>query len=263
MLTEPQVKGDLSERLRQAKKRYVALGPKRQNEMEQRRFVTEIASEIQAIVSMALRADYGRNSFFDENKMLRLATAVTARGQLFADEMDTFGHDLEFDEESNTTQVANASEKQGNSPITTRHIDAHPDIEDMLPETAEMSRPQASGMIEWLTSVYNDHKGFELGTLPSSLLSTTMRHQASRWEVLASGYVSDIITLVYRFMNKLIDFIILGNAKVCEAIKDLLSDHFRETYEAAAQHTAFLLKQELEGVPATYSKRFDNGLSLR
>ncbi|KAL2214211.1 hypothetical protein CC79DRAFT_1362991 [Sarocladium strictum] len=214
---------------------------------------------------MGLRAEYSRSTFFDEDKLLRLATAATARGRRFADQMATFGHEIEFDEapEADDIDWDCSQAKSALSHVSTRQVEAHPDIEDVLPEPSDVFQPKARGITTWLKDVYNDHKGFELGKLPSSLLSTTMRRQASRWELLASCYVGDMATMVYRFVVELIEFTVLGNRKVCDAVKSLCLDSLREKYESAMRHTAFLLEQELQGVPATYSKRFEAGLAER
>ena len=57
---------------------------------------------------------------------------------------------------------------------------------------------------DWLKEVYRGARGFELGTLNSSLLAVTMKRQSRKWKILALGYIADIVTLTYHFVTGLL-----------------------------------------------------------
>ena len=227
----------------------------------------DIAAKFQDIVAFATRADYGRTDFFNEDDSLRLATATVNRGEVFAEDMANFGHEINFDAAEDVRHIKELdldSLSLDELPtLPTRHVKNHLDIEDIVPDNAEILQPHDQDILGWLKSFYRRSRGFELGTFDSSLVATSMKRQARKWRDLALGYVSDVITLVHCFVVALLQHIVPGHRHVRDGVASLLFDQLRRRYENALKHTDFLLAVELEGTPATYNHYFRDTLDKR
>lgn len=264
----------MAAKLKRATHELNAMGKKRQTEFEQREFLMEIAAEFQDIVNLAIHANYGRSEFFDEYEddteagPLRLATEAVARGAGFAADMEDFGHEIAFGDPSSgarkTVKGKTSPEKKEPSELKTKAVPCHnprrgptPDeIVDILPDLDEVPVADSDGILDWILSVYRKSRGFEISTFDPALVSTTMKRQARKWEALAQGYVSDIVCIVHRFIVRLLEYLSAEYSGVASRLSSVLLDELRGKYEAALRHVEFLLKVELEGIPATYNRDF-------
>jgi hypothetical protein len=59
-----------------------------------------------------------------------------------------------------------------------------------------------------------------------------MQHQARKWQDLALGYISDVVTLVHSFIVKLLQHVV-PNQQVREGLISLLVDELRKRYQIA------------------------------
>ena len=185
------------------------LGKERETTEKQLTYLTEVATNFQRLVSLAVEAKYGHDSIFDDDH-LRLATLVTTRNATFASDISLGGHKYQFDPsanirnaESNTIFGGEACVKDpthGNQ-LVTRLWPDRPEIEELL--QAQESIPIASQkpLDEWLGQIYKRSRGFELGSFDSSILATTMKMQSEKWTSIAMGYISDVVAIVHHFIN--------------------------------------------------------------
>lgn len=125
------------------------------------------------------------------------------------------------------------------------------------PET--LAEPQSGSIHVWLKEVYRGARGFELGTLNSSLLAVTMKRQSMKWKSLALGYIADIVTLAHTFVVDLLR-VVCPVERVQIGLISLLTDPLVENYKSAISHVDFLLEIELEGTPATLNHYFNENL---
>lgn len=246
------------------------LGPKRQSQSEQTQFLVDMALRFQEIAASASRADYGRVDFFNDDQ-LRLATVAVNRGELFAQHTASRGHTHQFGtqdsaevvkpEPTHQQEPGNESEPrpQRNS-NSVRFTVGHGDVEDILHPDVAISQPRDSDILVWLKAVHHASRGFELGTFDSALLAVTLKQQAIKWRDLALGYVSDVIAMVHSFLVKLLDHVTPSD-RVCQGLTGLLVEDVRKKYQAALEHTNFLLQVELEGTPATLNHYFNDTLT--
>jgi hypothetical protein len=254
----------MSARLKRATKELDALGKKRQTEFEQREFLMDLASEFQEIAALAINANYGRSTFFannleqDEYGSLRLATVAMERGEGFAKVMNEAGHEISFGGDGDEDDKTSADEQIG---YKARRLKTPDDIVDILPDFDLLGEPLSEDIVEWIESVFRNSRGFEIATFDPSLVSMMMKEQARKWEALALGYISDIICLIHSFILRLVQHIAAEHAGVSDRLSSLFLDKLRAKYEAALQHAAFLLKVELEGIPATYNPEFKEELT--
>jgi len=107
--------------------------------------------------------------------------------------------------------------------------------------------------------VYRNARGFEIGTLNSSLLAVTMKRQAVKWRSLALGYMADVATMVHTFVVDLL-FVVCPLERVRSGIMSLLIDGLVDQYKSVIAHVEFIVEVELNGTPATLNHYFNDNL---
>jgi hypothetical protein len=230
----------------------------------------DMAVMYSSIVTNAVASQYSRVDLFTDNQKLRLATEVVNRGKKFAQTLLLYGHAYSFEiEKSALVRTNSPMDKSAvdsyvfsDKPVRTRQEDNHPDTAHITCEDATIPAPNYDGIIEWLRKLYNDHRGFEIGTFATSLLAAALKHQASRWKALALGYIGDVITLVHSFIFSVLDHLAPSH-RVSTGIKSLLLESLTEKYASAIERTKSLIRVELEGTPATYNHYFNDILEKR
>ena len=272
-----QVKSEVTKKLTLCQQHLQALGVKRQTPTEQSRYLTDIAMNFQKIAAEALSSNYGRSDVFDKNPRLRLATAVVNRSDLMSEAMASKGHTFHFD----SSETDKVSDKRSNEwafkaldvaaikldgdddepegTLEVRQVQDHPDLGDLVQAPGKLPEPQRGSIHGWLKEVYRGARGFELGTLNSSLLAVTMKRQSRKWTSLALGYIADIVTLTHHFVTDLLR-VVCPVERVQLGVMSLLSDHLLEKYRSAIAHVNFLLEIELDGTPATLNHYFNDNL---
>ncbi|KAI4219960.1 MAG: hypothetical protein L6R36_007963 [Xanthoria steineri] len=143
--------------------------------------------------------------------------------------------------------------------LEVRQVQDHPELKDLVHAPEKLPEPQHGSIHVWLKDVYRGARGFELGTLNSSLLAVTMKRQSTKWKSLALGYIADIVTLTHYFVTDLLR-VVCPVERVQLGVMSLLSDHLLEKYDSAIDHVKFLLKIELDGTPATLNHYFNENL---
>ena len=255
-------------------------------------------SEFKTIAMHAIATNYGVHEVFDRNDHVRLATIVSNRNATFSEDVATMGHTYSFQAESpnlfeasanSSLQVAEqkkyktrttlkkkakvapqleagkrkvdwveASPSKQNSASTRPNSDLD-DVDSILPPDLDVSYPLDSGIIPWIKCVFRDARGFEIGTFNHLLLSTLMKKQSAKWPALAQGYISDIITVVHRFIVTVLEDI-CRDKKISSGIISILRDDLFETYRKAMSAMEFLLQIEREGTPMTLNHYLNDNL---
>lgn len=232
-------------------------------------YLTQIAANFQRLVSLSIEAKYGKDEFFDSDRSLRLATAIMARNIRYADSMRIYGEQYPFVKQahgdSDVDDVVPPALDWSQSETSTddgkewdirKEVDV-PGLEDILQPPGIVRVSVAGSTASWLRGVYESSRGFELGTFDSSILATTMKAQSGNWTLITLGYVSDIISLVHRF-------VMTGLGAVChdKRVRDELSASLMEglvdCYERAKEQARFLLSVERSGTPLTLNHYFND-----
>ena len=230
---------------------------------------------------------------------LKLATAVVSRNAAFAEDVQFRGHTIAFEkgdkDETATQAPTNPSSfipyanqvptpfggttsnvpKTTNfgalaplpQPITevmdyvksTRCKSGYPELEDITFQDEKIAKPKADDIKKWLKEVYTSSRGFELGTFDASILPIVWKKQSSKWDALAMGYISDIVSIVHGFTQDLLRAI-CTDERILQGINDVLLDHLVERYKKAIEHTKFVLSVERSGTPLTMNHYFTDNL---
>lgn len=278
-----QVKTEITKKLKACHQNLQVLGVKRQTSAEQSQYLMSIAMEYQKICGEALSSNYGRTDVFDQNPRLRLATAVINRSDQMSEAIALKGHTFQFEghvtrkgskestgsEESSSSDVEgpevlsvatmNIDDHEPQCTVEIRQVPDHPELEDLVAAAQKLPEPRSGSFQRWLTEVYHSSRGFEIGTLNSSLLGVTMKRQSAKWKDLALGYIADVVTMVHTFIVDLLH-VVCPVERVRTGIISLLMDRLVEKYRASISHVDFLLEIELDGTPATLNHYFNDNL---
>ena len=141
-----------------------------------------------------------------------------------------------------------------------RHEGPEPDLDDILHhDSCTVPEPEPTGILPWLEGVYKGSRGFELGTFDASLLPTIWKEQSANWDDLALGYVSDIVSLVHKFIFALISAI-CEDSRVKSRLISVLMDGLVDRYTKSIDHAKFIISVEKEGTPVTLNHYFADNL---
>ncbi|MCJ1242979.1 hypothetical protein MMC30_000175 [Trapelia coarctata] len=273
----PKVKAEILKKLREAEKDRKNLGAKRDTSREQRQYLFEIANQFQRITTDALSAKYESNDCFDSISNLRLPTAVVDRNELFSSNLWKFGHSYDFkvrDEARDSPltpklpfPIAEANGDDGDSEMKdsklhevmrVRTTGDHSGLEEVM-YWADVPRAIGLDTIDWLTEAYKTRRGFELGSFDPSVLAMTMKRQSEKWEQWALGYISDIISMVHKFILELL-ILVCPDENVRISLQSTLMEHLVGQYKSAYSLTETLLRVERTGTPMTLNHYFNDNL---
>ena len=241
-----------------------SLGPCRENREQQQQYLLNLATRFQSMTLHALAARYGTDSLFDKNADLKLATAVVNRNEVFADDLWERGHTMTFgsgseDSEGSTDDESEDAEDSDEESFSVRQKESEPDLDGILHDACTAPKPKPDGIIPWLEVIYTNSRGFELGTFDSSLLPVIWKKQSANWDDLALGYVSDVVTVVHKFIMALISGI-CEDQRVQSALMSVLMDGLIDRYTKSINHTKFIISVEKNGTPLTTNHYFSENL---
>ncbi|KAE8415055.1 P-loop containing nucleoside triphosphate hydrolase protein [Aspergillus pseudocaelatus] len=263
----PSVRSEITKRLKEAKNSLKALGNERETPEQKVGFLLDIMNKFQEITSQALSTSYGENDIFDEHVDLRLATRVVTRDTAFAEDLERYGHEYNFDtsvkktpdsSDANST-TAPSDESEDVKEFHARKTGSMPELEDVVTEQTWESVPSDNDIYEWLKQLYQSSRGFEIGTFNTSLLATSMKKQSAKWSNFAKGYISDVITIVHGFIVKTLE-IVCVDRRVFNNLLSIMMDNLLDKYQCALTQVDFLLHVERNQAPKTLNHYFNENL---
>lgn len=248
------------------------LGPSRETKDQQYQFLLDLAVKFQNMSYLALKAQYGGDNVFEENPQLKIATEIIKRNDAFSDDMACLGHTLDFEDAKPRAEdiplAPEAEEGEDSSSVeqdlnsSRQFCDVHDELEDIVVKGDDISEPSSEAILPWLKEVYTNARGFELGTFDASILPIVWKKQTNKWEALALGYTSDVVTLMHSFTLSLLSNI-CNDRRLERAILGELLESLLERYRKGIAMTHFLLDVERKGTPLTANDTFNMNLQKR
>ncbi|KAL8965577.1 MAG: hypothetical protein Q9183_003776 [Haloplaca sp. 2 TL-2023] len=288
------VRTEVIQNLKKSEKKLQALGPCRENKEQQQKYLLDLASKFRDMTTQALEARY--DGALESNKNLRLATLVVDRNEQFAEDVWRHGHTKNFnnkqaaeaksevvtevvpevvtedyddqdekdeDEEGydavsawSKDSALNRSELSHTEGVQTRYRDSLHDIDELLADDRILKAP-TNGIMDWLETLYRRFRGFEMGVFNASLVDTVWRKQSSKWEHLALGYMSDVVTITHAYIRDLLLEICVDD-RVQKGVLLCMMDKLTERYKRAMEQTQLLL--DVEKASMTYNHYFAENL---
>lgn len=253
------VRSDVRESLKSFEKRLKALGPSRETNEQQRKCLLDLATRFQAISTKAIEAQYSGDDAFDLNPTLKLATAVINRNESFSNDVWHKGHTVEFKRELEAGETPSEDEdtsEQEVKPYATRQHSSPDELDGFLFD--EPIQPSAEGgIMEWLSNVYLGARGFEIGTFNASLVPIMWKQQSTKWDNLALGYISDIVSICHGYISDLLKEICVDD-RIRINLLAAMTDKLMERYKRAIDQTHFILHVERD--PLTLNHYFADNM---
>lgn len=290
--TKLQVKSEILKKLQKSQAELEHLGVKRETREEQSSYLLALSMHFQETVSLALSADYSRSDAFNKIDSLRFATCIIARNDMLTSTMEKHGHSYAFDvdtgnkkeeaskveekkkkkkeeEEVSSTGESKKTHSDGYSNMKTlkpvvplRLTEDHEDLDEIHTHQNDTVKDAVErNMAAWLTQVYEQSRGFELGTFDSKLLAKMMKAQSSKWEDISICYIMDIINMAHNFTCDLLEQV-CPDQRVRAGLLLVLHDQLICKYKNALKHAHFLLEVERQGTPATQNPYFNDNLEM-
>ena len=272
------MKSEVNKRLTTCTQTLDSLGAERETTADQMKYLLEIAMRFREISSSALTTKYGIDNLFDLHPELRLPTAVVDRNQMFSEKVEKMGHTYEFhtelqqlesecispprvinvNDESDKSSGDESDDSYDPSLYVRTSLDCS-ELSDILYDNERICKPDNDGILSWLTEVYKNSRGFELGTFDASILAITMKKQSSNWDPIALGYVSDMVVITHRYITVLLESI-CPDGRVRSTLLSTLMDGLLERYHKAFDQVNFILQVERSETPLTLNHYFNENL---
>ncbi|KAL8922583.1 MAG: hypothetical protein Q9208_005087 [Pyrenodesmia sp. 3 TL-2023] len=258
------VRADVNQSLKAYEKTLKALGPSRETKEQQRRYLLNLATRFQAMTIQAIEAQYSGDDAFDSEPSLRLATAVVNRNESFSNDVWHKGHTMEFKQETVSPEAMPEIEvpvcedlSKESERHDTRYSTNPEDLDDLLYSEPIPPTPE-TGIIDWLHAVYKEARGFEIGTFNASLVPIMWKKQSSKWENVALGYTSDIVTITHNYICDLLREICEDDRIILNLVSVMMNT-LTERYKRAIDQTYFLLQVERD--PLTLNHYFADNMA--
>ena len=266
-----QVKMEIQKQLMAAKEAIDELGPRRETTTEQLQFAVQLSTRYQEIVNAAIQSKYkGCELFHDLD--LRFATQVVNRNRKFNSDMANYGHTYEFQSETELKFAAVRSQQASGSSshfdeytkesIELRTCADHPDLTEMSFKQDTIIKNSKKSGLGWLSIVYDENRGFHLGTFNSELLAITIEIQTRKWEHISKGYIVDVVNMAHTFITKALRRI-SPTQKVFDGLMEALMDSLKFKYQQAIDKVSYLLMIERLCQPTTMNQFFSEALEKR
>ncbi|KAJ5766686.1 uncharacterized protein N7511_004302 [Penicillium nucicola] len=239
------VRYEISKNLKARQVGLRGLGPERKTMEQQVQYLLDIVYSFQNLTMQALGANYSSNDAFESYNELRLATEVVTRNEKFSEDLSRWGHLINFNSalplQANANDIASKHTKSERQLISSRKVKDIPEIQEILPESSNISPPLSHDICSWIGDEYRQSRGFEIGTFNHVLLASLMKKQSFKWASLAKGYIGDIITIVHAY--------------IATGVRQLL-----ERYQSAIDEVDFLLFVERSITPMTVNHYLNDNL---
>jgi hypothetical protein len=278
----PKLCRDVSDQINECKKDLDDLGPPRQDEREQRRFLSHIAGAFQDRARAALAADYNVDEVFQKQPELRLITHVVNITDVFTADCQRGAHSRRFE---NTGTSAAPAVKVVGRPVSageddlgvrmladlrqllqTAKVDnATPEERGELRDVLFCPGKTATGMPQgdvtaWIEEVYLGSRGMDLGTFNQHLISMAFAEQSRKWGPMTKVYMSRIIITLHRFIGTALRSV-CKDEQAHKHLWSALLDSLLERYKAAVKQAALLVDIEQHKKPYTLNRQFARDLS--
>jgi len=252
------VRSELQARLKNCRNQLSALGSSRETTADKTKYLLTMAGSFQELTYQALTTEYAGDEVFERSPNLKIATLVRNRSEFFARAFDKYAHTYEFEGKGDDQPDAEPAKK-----LNVRLDKGVSDLEDIIGDIDDdVEMPLKGEIFEWLKELHHNSRGFELGTYQPSILSNSMKKQSLKWETLAIGYLSDIITMVHKFVVDMLEHV-CPEKSVRQELMVILSEQLAAQYTRALDHVKFLLQVECAENPGTVNQYFATGLHDR
>lgn len=274
----PKLVQDVRNEIRGCKRDLNSLGPPRQDEREQRSFLSQIAGGFQDHARAALAADY--NAIPVDQDELRLITHVVNITDVFDADFRKGAHSRDFEKigQSEPSEASSEGSDDGSYAETPAGL-AIEDLRMLLQKTRvddvaekelaelgevivlaqEIPAPSES-FTTWINDVYLQSRGLDLGTFNPHLLSVAFSEQSRKWGDMTKIYMSRVIITLHRFIAATLRSV-CSEEHVRSQLWSAIIDDLVERYKMAMSQANLLVEVEQRKRPYTLNRQFSEIMS--
>ncbi|RDW63442.1 hypothetical protein BP6252_10987 [Coleophoma cylindrospora] len=278
----PKLLRDVSDQIRECKRELDSFGPPRQDEREQRTFLSHIAGTFQDRARTALAADYSADPVFDQDE-LRLITHVMNITDVFSDDFQQGAHSRHFDNirlsepsvPPTPTDVTAELAPEYEAPVelmidSLRALVPKAKVDDATPEElAELGDiivlqnkfPMPRDEVTtWIRDNYRRLRGMDLGTFNANVVTTAFAEQSRKWGDMTKIYMSRVIITIHRFIAAAIRSV-FPDEQARNKLWSAIIESLVERYQLAIAQANLLVEVEQRKQPYTLNRQFTEVLS--
>ncbi|KAI9739944.1 MAG: hypothetical protein M1818_005000 [Claussenomyces sp. TS43310] len=261
---------DIGKMITDVERKIVLMGPVRQTVHEQRNHLIHIASKFREITTKAIDGYYSRDQCFEKGKVFRLATIIMELNHQFSETIHKNGFTRAFckaqsgsdlsrtprtaapitpptpDDDSDALCYPQASKKSNDEYPELKHI---MEIAENIPKTGD------GDIMRWITVKYKQSKGFEIGTINTSLMPSLFAEQSRAWNFHAYTYVTKVIYKIHCFNHEALQYC-CNDDVLCRRLWERLIQSLLPSYQRALEHVVFLTGIERHGNLITMNHYF-------
>lgn len=274
----PKLLKDINDQIKECKRDLNSLGPPRQDEREQRSYLSHIAAAFQDRARAALSADYNADPVFDQDE-LRLITQVVNITDVFSADFQQGAHsrrfknielsdpsvdyevasDCDFKEEPVDLMIDKLRTLLQNSRVDDVAPEELAELDDIIVLSRKISLP-CGDVTAWINDVYLRSRGLDLGTFNANLVSMAFGEQSRKWGEITKIYMSRIITALHRFIAAALRSV-WPEDQARSQLWSAILDSLVEGYKAAMAQANLLIEVEQRKLPYTLNRQFSEALS--
>ncbi|TPX16327.1 uncharacterized protein E0L32_003976 [Thyridium curvatum] len=274
----PKLVQDVASQIRQCTVELNKLGPSRQDEREQRSFLSRMAGIFQDRARAGLAADYNAHSSFNQTD-LRLITHVVNLTDVFNADFQRLAHSRHFSsleesqplESPEPSDAGDRSESQSGLSVDTLRVLLEESGVDKISPKEQMELAEIlvlpkdipmpnEGFTDWIKEVYLQFRGLELGTFNPNLLSVAFTEQSRKWGDMTRIYMSRIIVTVHRFIAATLRSICPEEPTRIQLWAEIL-EGLLDCYRKAMAQADMLIQVQQRKQPYTLNRQFAADLS--
>lgn len=274
----PTLLQDVSTQIKECKRELNSLGPPRQDERQQRSFLSQISGAFQDRARAALAADYNADPDFDQDE-LRLITHVVNITHVFSNDFQKGAHSRRFENlelagSSVAVEISDDSDCE-ETPVglmidNLRALLQKARVDDVAPdELAELgdiivllhkTPTPRDNFTAWINDVYLQFRGLDLGTFNANFVSMAFAEQSRKWGDITKIYMSRVIITLHRFIAAALRSV-CPEEQARSQLWSAILESLVERYKAAMAQANLLVEVEQRKQPYTLNRQFTQALS--
>ncbi|KAK4202445.1 P-loop containing nucleoside triphosphate hydrolase protein [Triangularia verruculosa] len=259
----PKLRKDVTDMLRVAEKERDDLGPARQDESEQRSFLSTMAGKFQELVTAGIEARYSKYAAFDDSVHLRLITQVVFLADRFSQEFKSKAARRSFDSDADACedfgvddddQGAAEARETLEFAVEDLSLEDFPELDGIITDDDDFGYPE-DGIMDWITNLHLQSRGMELGTFSDAVWTSAWREQSSKWSAMSRAFASRVIMVVQRFITQAMN-IVCVDKEVRETLWACLQEEVLWRYKKTTDFLEYLISVERDLNPYTLNQNF-------
>ncbi|KAK4116237.1 hypothetical protein N656DRAFT_765234 [Canariomyces notabilis] len=258
----PRMRKDIDRLLDDAKLELNRLGAARENEHQQRMFLSDMARKFQNLVRAGLEAEYASHAAFDKSTDLCLITHVVNLAEAFSLEFMNKGHLRRFDDEDED-EDENVDERDSEASDISKVMERVPRLDsEAFPELENIVLPQddvedpEDGIMDWIRDLHLRSRGMNLATFSNGEWASAFKEQSNKWPSMSKSFVSRVIVAIHRFLDCALRHV-CSDESVRDTLWSALLKQVLQRYKMGMDAAEFLVSVEREGKPYTLDNCFN------